>query len=132
MHRFRQLVERSRMEEPATAGESLARALELWQGPAVADFVDEGLRELLAAGLEEERLAAVEARFRCDLRSGRAEVAVPGLTEHVAAHPLRERGYRLLMGALRDCGRRAEALAVFQNARQTLAEALGTDPGPEL
>ncbi len=132
VHRFRELVEQARSQDPARAGDLLGSALALWQGPAVADIADEGLRELLAAGLEEERLAAVEARFLCDLRAGRAETVVPGLIEHVAAHPLRERGYRLLMGALRDCGRGAEALAVFQNARTTLAEALGTEPGPEL
>lgn len=132
VHWFRELVEQARSQDPERAGDSLGSALKLWRGPAVADIADEGLRELLAAGLEEERLAAVEARFRCGLRAGRAGATVPGLAEHVAAYPLRERGYRLLMCGLRDCGREAEAMAVYENARETLAAALGTEPGPEL
>ncbi|GAA3228513.1 hypothetical protein GCM10020256_40820 [Streptomyces thermocoprophilus] len=38
----------------------------------------------------------------------------------------------LLLRALRDTGRTADALAAYETARRTLAEGLGTDPGPEL
>ena len=85
-----------------------------------------------AARLEEERLAVVEERIGADLaldRHGEVAGELAGLVEQF---PLRERLAGLLMTALYRCGRRGEALAVFDGARRMLAEELGLDPGPEL
>jgi DNA-binding SARP family transcriptional activator len=132
VHRFRALVEQAKDVSAARVVELLTEALDLWRGPAVADVSNTEMRGLLVAGLEEERRIAFEERIVAELCLGRAQHAVSELTEYVAAHPLRERGYRLLMRALYQCGRQAEALAAYQDARRVLAERLGTEPGPEL
>ncbi|WP_406094435.1 AfsR/SARP family transcriptional regulator [Streptomyces sp. NBC_01013] len=57
---------------------------------------------------------------------------VAELTELTAAHPYDERFRAQLIRALRTDGRQADALAAYEDARRTLAEGLGTDPGPQL
>jgi tetratricopeptide (TPR) repeat protein len=66
------------------------------------------------------------------LAQGQPAAAVPELATLVAEHPLRERARGLLMIALYRCGRQAEALHVFHDARERLAEDLGIDPSTEL
>jgi Bacterial transcriptional activator domain len=85
-----------------------------------------------AARLEEARLAVTEERIGCDLALGRHGEVAGELAGLVAEFPLRERVAALLMTALYRCGRRGEALAVYDGARRVLAEQLGLDPGPEL
>lgn len=132
VHRFRALVRLAGASDAGVAAEVLAEALALWRGPVVADMVTSPIRESLGASLEEERLHAVEERAAAEISLGRAQAVVAELTGYVAVYPLRERGYRLLMRALYYCGRQAEALGVYQLARVTLGERLGTEPGPEL
>ena len=123
----------ARAGQVATAAGLFAQALGLWRGAALADVV--GLCPRLAgdaAGLEELRAGVVEERVQCALLLGQhGEVATqgPGL---VAEFPLRERLAGQVMVALWRCGRRGEALAVFDSTRQVLARDLGLDPGPEL
>ena len=50
----------------------------------------------------------------------------------VAEHPLREGLWALLMRALEEAGRRAEALEAYAQARQVISDELGVDPGSEL
>lgn len=134
---FRELAGRGRQAagagDAAGARELLGHALGLWRGAALADAAPLCSRLAgEAARLEELRLAVVEERIGCDLALGRhAEVAgeLAGLVEEF---PLRERLAGLLMTALYRCGRRGEALAVYEAARRVLAEELGLDPGPEL
>ncbi len=111
------------------AAEDLTAALALWRGPALADLPD---RTAAATRPEALRLEATRARIEADLLLGRAPDAVPELKELTTAHPHDERLHALLIRALRDAGRGADALAAYEAARQALADGLGTDPGPEL
>jgi DNA-binding SARP family transcriptional activator/DNA-binding CsgD family transcriptional regulator/tetratricopeptide (TPR) repeat protein len=134
---FGELAERGRAAaragDAAGARELLGQALGLWRGPALADAAP--LCPVLAAEaarLEEARAAVLEERIGCDLAVGRHGEVVGELAGLVAEFPLRERLAGLLMTALYRCGRRGEALAVFDAARRVLAAELGLDPGPEL
>ncbi|MYX44283.1 AfsR family transcriptional regulator, partial [Streptomyces sp. SID89] len=94
----------------------------------------DGGRAIAAASavLEERRLTATEQLLEIRLRLGRAGELVGDLRELVAAHPLRETLRGLLMLALHQSGRQAEALEEYAHARALLAEELGVDPGPRL
>jgi YVTN family beta-propeller protein len=65
------------------------------------------------------------------LRSGAAREAAKWAEELIALSPFREAGYRRLMDAHVVAGNRAEALRVYEQCRQLLAEELGTYPSPE-
>ncbi|SDL65132.1 Predicted ATPase [Nonomuraea maritima] len=105
-----------------------ADGLDLWRGAALTDLTAVPVLANVAAALEEQRLAAVEARAE-----ERLEAGLPvDLTAEAAAHPLRERLRALAMRALAASGRQAEALELYERTRRTLAEELGVDPGPEL
>ncbi|MET8228879.1 BTAD domain-containing putative transcriptional regulator [Streptomyces sp. NPDC005301] len=111
-----------------TAADGLREALALWRGPALADLPDRDA----ATRAEALRLEATRTRLAADLRLGRAPDVVPELRELTAAHPYDEPLHALLIHALRDAGRHADALAAYETARRALLEGLGTDPGPEL
>ena len=76
-------------------------------------------------GCEEDRLEAL-------LALGRAEDAVADLDALTSAHPLRERGWLLLLRALHRAGRTPEALERYQRVRDVLGSELGLEPGPAL
>ena len=118
--------------DAAGASASLADALALWRGPALADYRYASFARTEAQRLEEARLAALEARIEADLQLGRHTGLVAELEALVAEHPLRERLRGQLMLALYRSGRQADALAAYQEARRVLVEELGIDPSPEL
>ncbi|MFD3315603.1 BTAD domain-containing putative transcriptional regulator [Streptomyces sp. NPDC058694] len=129
---FERLVREGRAqldEAPATAAHTLREALALWRGPALADLPD---RTTAATRPESLRQEATRARVEADLRNGHAHEAVPELRELTGTHPYDEPLHALLIRALRDTGRTADALAAYESARRALADGLGTDPGPEL
>ncbi|MFI7130863.1 BTAD domain-containing putative transcriptional regulator [Nonomuraea sp. NPDC050153] len=110
----------------------LEEALGWWRGPAYADFPDEPWARAERSRLTELRLHAVERLAEARVALGAAGEAVPDLDAHVAEHPWREEGWRLLALALYRTGRQGDALAVLRRARELLVEQLGVDPGPGL
>src|SRR6201996_3969659 len=110
----------------------LSDALALWRGPLLADVPPSPLLSTQADRAVELWLAATELRIEADLACGRAARVVAELRGLVAEHPMRERLWLLLMRALEDAGRRAEALEVFVQAQEVIAAELGVDPGAEL
>ena len=105
----------------------------MWRGPPLADLADEPFAQTEIARLEEQRLAALEARVEADAAAGRHAELVSELRRLVGEHPTRERLAGQLMLALYRCGRQAEALDAYRQARaQKLAGELGVEPGPEL
>jgi DNA-binding SARP family transcriptional activator len=88
------------------------------------------LRE--ATRLTELRLEALETRIDADLHLGRHVEVINELGQLTSTRPLQERLHGQLMLALYRAGRRAEALAAYQHARDVLVEELGVEPGAEL
>ena len=130
--RFERLLEAGRAARSGPSTDAAREALALWRGPPLADVADEPFAASQIRRLEELRLEATELAIDADLAVGRhAEVAaeIEGL---IAEHPLRERLHGQRMLALYRCGRQAEALEAFRDARRVLVEQIGVEPGPEL
>jgi DNA-binding SARP family transcriptional activator len=114
------------------AAEEARAGLALWRGEPLADVESDLLAVREVPRLGELRLEALEARIGADLHLGRHGQVVAELRQLAAVHPVREQVRGLLMLALYRDGRQAEALAVYQDARQVLVDELGIEPGAGL
>ncbi|HEU5214750.1 MAG TPA: BTAD domain-containing putative transcriptional regulator [Gaiellaceae bacterium] len=134
LDRFERTLERGRAALEAgradDAAEDLREALALWRGTALANVPQESRRAAEAERLEELRLTALELRYDAELASGRHDAVVPELEALTAEEQYRERFLQQRMLALYRCGRQAEALEVYRNARRVLADELGLEPSP--
>nr|WP_245716775.1 BTAD domain-containing putative transcriptional regulator [Nocardia mikamii] len=132
--RFERLLDQARGGDVVRQTHLLREALGLWRGAPMQD-IDVRDSEAVAAVVtrfEGLHLAALEDLYEAEIRLGRGPELVAELTELVARHPVRERLIAALMRALAAAGRGAEALLVYQRAREALADTLGVDPSPEL
>jgi DNA-binding SARP family transcriptional activator len=136
LHRFERLVAAARASLDAGRAEQASAAfraaLELWRGPALAEFSSEPFAKPDAARLEELRVHALEGRLDADLLLGRHGTLVGELEALIARYPLREGLRRQHMLALYRSGRQAEALAAYRAARRALADELGIEPSSGL
>lgn len=121
-----------RASEWAQAADDADRALNLWHGEPLADIPCQALREAWLPRLEQQHLQTWEWHAEAGLHLGRHEQLVQPLRALTVAHPFREPFHAQLMLALHRCGRQAEALAAYQDARRVLVEELGIEPGSEL
>ncbi|MDX6682960.1 MAG: hypothetical protein QOG94_2999 [Solirubrobacteraceae bacterium] len=131
--RFARLVEDG--EQALASGQAeyaaalLRDALALSRGPPLADLAFEPFAPAQIARLEEQRLAALEARVAADLLMHRHAALVGELRQLVSAHPTRETLAQQLMLALYRCGRQRDALDVYSHTHAFLSSELGLEPG---
>ncbi|MFD9965767.1 BTAD domain-containing putative transcriptional regulator [Amycolatopsis sp. NPDC058986] len=136
VHRFEHLATEGRRAlasgDAVRAAEWLRDALALWRGPAFADVPEAPFVAAQITRLDELRADVAGDRVDAELALGQAQDVVGELRSAIAEHPLRERPRAQLIRALNALGRPADALAAFEEARRTLADELGADPGPDL
>ncbi|MFC4337024.1 BTAD domain-containing putative transcriptional regulator [Salininema proteolyticum] len=132
--RFEDLVTRARSAEGAERADLLRAALDLWRGAPLEGVSLLGSRafDAAVAGLGERYLAVLGDRVDAEVRLGRGADLIPELTDLVAKYPLREGFVAALMRALAESGRGAEALTVYRQLSERLADELGTDPSADL
>src|SRR6185436_20068383 len=130
-------------ESSAQDAEEALAAGELDQARAAAESAESLARPPFLPGedgtwIEQKRRDLADTRERaldvltvaCS-RSGDTREAAKWAEELIALSPFREAGYRRLMEAHVVAGNRAEALRVYEQCRQLLAEELGAYPSPE-
>ncbi|MGW4027576.1 AfsR/SARP family transcriptional regulator, partial [Streptomyces sp. NPDC005009] len=104
--RFRALVAEARpVRDPHARASLLTEALELWRGPAYADFADGPFVQTAAQRLAEQRLSVLEEQAQARLEAGDHALLAGELADLVALHPLRERLRAVQMRALYAAGR---------------------------
>jgi DNA-binding SARP family transcriptional activator/WD40 repeat protein len=134
--RFQDLIERGRLlaaaGEPDRAAVVFGRALELWRGRPFEILDSWSPGQIERGRLEELRRMAEEGVLEARLQCGEHREVVPIAEVRVAEEPLREHRWALLGLALYRCGRQADALRALRQARHTLVEQLGIEPGAEL
>lgn len=120
-------------EGDARAGAaSVAMALALWRGPALQGLTDTDWFRVEAQRLESLRVDALEEQFEAALALGEHHEILSALRLTVEENPYRERLWAALMLALYRCGRQADALETFHEARRLFSHELGLEPGVEL
>jgi DNA-binding SARP family transcriptional activator len=118
--------------EPGRAVDLLDEAIGLWRGRVLADVAATPLVAAETDRLEESRVEALELHAVASLACGRSAEVVPEVRRLLADYPLREKLWALLIRALYGAGRQAEALEVYEQARNRISDELGVDPGAEL
>ncbi|MCD0452120.1 winged helix-turn-helix domain-containing protein [Actinocorallia sp. API 0066] len=133
---FEDLIDHARSEladgDPALALCAVQQALELWRGPALANFPAGDLLVGHIAHLDELRIRAYEIRIEAKERMGLHRESIPELRRLINDYPLNEWFHGRLIAALGATGRRADALQAYEHVRRLLADELGVEPTLEL
>ncbi|MFJ3666979.1 BTAD domain-containing putative transcriptional regulator [Streptomyces sp. NPDC090106] len=111
-------------------------ALGLWHGSAgdgIADGIADGTAATTVfAALDNEFYDACTAAAELAVSVDQPERVLTALQLAASMGPFNEPVLAALVGVLGATGRQAEALAVFRQVRDRLADELGIDPGPAL
>jgi DNA-binding SARP family transcriptional activator len=117
--------------DPATAAVRYDAALAL-HGPLLPELADEPWVIEAAARVDEAHADALDGAVEAKLALGGGRELIGGLEAAVATHPFRERLRGHLALALYRAGRQTDALRSLAEARRTLADEIGVEPGPQL
>jgi DNA-binding SARP family transcriptional activator/class 3 adenylate cyclase/WD40 repeat protein len=118
--------------ELAQAVALLDEALELWRGPAWAEFAEFDFVRAEVTRLEGQRAGAIEDRAEIELALGHHAELIGELEATVDRYPLRERSQAQLMLALYRSGRQAEAIRAYHAFRSYLIDEIGLEPSAAL
>lgn len=131
LHRFRNLVARTRTASDDDRAAIFAEAIALHRGIPFTGLTSPWLDQQRQV-IEAELLAAELDRNDVELRRGRHAELAPSLTAQLARYPLDERLIGQAILAICRCGRQADAIDLYHRSRRLLVDELGVDPGPEL
>lgn len=128
-NRLRRRASTLAMQEPVRAIGAFRQALSLWRGTALQDAALGKRCQAAAASLDEARLHVHEHLANLHISHDDPGKIVDDLQELVHLYPMRETLLARLMAALHGCGRRAEALHLYLDARRRFNDELGMEPG---
>jgi DNA-binding SARP family transcriptional activator/Tfp pilus assembly protein PilF len=135
LHQFRRLRRQAdaliASGDHGHAAQLLREADALWRGQALAGIRGDWVARMRES-LEEERRAVILQRIECELELGRHADLVGELGGLLAQYPLDETFVAHQMTALYWSGRPGDALSLYRDTRDLLAEEQGTEPGPVL
>ena len=114
------------------AAELCATTLQMFRGDVLAAAGDGDWVIPHRARLDAARMQLIETGCSARLRLGDTNDVIGELEVAVTSYPYQESLWVLLITALYQAGRQADALATYQRVRHRLADDLGLDPGPQL
>ncbi|GAA0481318.1 SARP family transcriptional regulator [Paractinoplanes deccanensis] len=136
------LMEFRRLADEAREAESMgfrdvaiaryAEALRQSSGRCADDGSDDTHRYSVFLSIDAEYATVARDAARAAVAFGRLGELLPEVRRAAEMNPLDESLQARLMLMLAADGRQADAFALFQSVRDTLARELGVDPGPEL
>jgi DNA-binding SARP family transcriptional activator/tetratricopeptide (TPR) repeat protein len=134
LRRFESLVKQAdglAAAAPEAAVELLREACALFRGEPLAGLSGEWAQATRTSLVERERAVSLR-RIELELRLGRHDGLISELTGLTARGPVDQKAVGLLMTALYNSGRTAEALAVYRDTRARLRASLGFEPSRDL
>jgi predicted ATPase/DNA-binding SARP family transcriptional activator len=114
------------------AADLCATTLQMFRGDLLTSAGDGEWVIPHRARLDAARMQLLEAGCSARLRLGDISDVIGDLEVAVTTYPYQEGLWVLLITALYQAGRQADALATYQRVRQRLADELGLEPGPLL
>jgi DNA-binding SARP family transcriptional activator len=133
---FRALISQAAGQQatdgPAAALPTMVAALALWTGSASTAVGERLSQHPLVVALDRERVAAARDTADAALAANDPRQAIDQVQAVADDNPLDEGLQARLMLLLAAVGEQAEALRIFDRAQESLASAIGLEPGDEL